>query len=105
MEFIYPFIIILFCEFIMKTEKNLREDIGYYIRKSRQEKSLTASQLGDLVKLSQQQVSRYECGITRINIDMLNVFLIALDKNWSDFFFSVMADYSNEIKELKTGCY
>lgn len=65
-------------------------------------KSLSATQLGHLVNLSQQQVSRYELGITTISIEMLNVFLIALDKNWLDFFFSVMADYSDEIKELKT---
>lgn len=85
----------------MNEKMSLCRDIGVFLRKSRHEKELTASELGRLVKLSQQQVSRYELGITTISVEMLNVFLIALDKNWSDFFFSVMADYSDEIKELK----
>jgi len=89
----------------MKIKNSLRKDIGLFLRESRKKKSLSANQLGSLVHLSQQQVSRYELGITTISIEMLNVFLIALDKNWSDFFFSVMADYSDEIKELKTGYY
>ncbi|MGJ3355820.1 helix-turn-helix domain-containing protein [Providencia sp. Je.9.19] len=89
----------------MKTEKNLREDIGGFIRKSRQEKALSASQLGELVKLSQQQISRYECGITNINVEMLNLFLTVLDKTWTDFLFSVIAYHSKEVERLKTQLY
>lgn len=89
----------------MKTEKNLREDIGSFIRKSRQEKALSASQLGELVKLSQQQISRYECGITNINVEMLNLFLTVLDKTWTDFLFSVIAYHSKEVERLKTQLY
>ncbi|WP_272682019.1 helix-turn-helix domain-containing protein [Providencia sp. PROV129] len=89
----------------MKIENTLREDIGFFIRSSRQEKSLSASQLGDLIKISQQQISRYERGINTINIEMLNKILIALDKSWSDFFFNVMAYHSKEIERLKTKMY
>lgn len=85
----------------MKIENTLRKDIGFFIRRARQEKSLSASQLGDLIKISQQQISRYERGINIINIEMLNKILIALDKSWSDFFFNVMAYHSEEIEKLK----
>lgn len=89
----------------MNFKKSLRKDIGVFLRKSRKDKELSASQLGHLVKLSQQQVSRYELGITHINMEMLGVFLIALDKSWSDFFFNVMAYHSDEIRRLKTELY
>ncbi|HEM7134007.1 TPA: helix-turn-helix transcriptional regulator [Providencia rettgeri] len=89
----------------MKSETTLRKDIGIFIRNSRQEKLLSASQLGDLVKLSQQQISRYECGVTNINVEMLNLFLTVLDKTWTDFLFSVIAYHSKEVERLKTQLY
>lgn len=89
----------------MVFNKSLSIDIGNFLRESRKDKSLSASQLGNLVKLSQQQVSRYELGITTINVEMLDLFLIALGKNWSDFFFAVMANHSSEIKRLKLNLY
>ncbi|EOE1546135.1 helix-turn-helix domain-containing protein [Providencia rettgeri] len=85
----------------MKDKLSLRKDIGLFLRTSRKDKSLTAEQFGCLVKLSQQQISRYELGITTINVEMLDVFLIALGKSWSDFIFDVMAYHSDEIRKLK----
>lgn len=82
----------------MMNNKYLSQDIGMFLKKARKDKSLTAAQLGCLVHLSQQQVSRYELGITKINIEMLDVFLTVLDKDWADFFFSVMACHSEDIK-------
>ncbi|HEM8292666.1 MULTISPECIES: helix-turn-helix transcriptional regulator [Providencia] len=85
----------------MKAKSSLNKDIGNFLRESRKDKSLTAKQFGCLVKLSQQQISRYELGVTTINVEMLDVFLTALGKTWSDFTFDVMAYHSDEIRKLK----
>ncbi|MGC6599870.1 helix-turn-helix domain-containing protein, partial [Escherichia coli] len=49
-------------------------------------KSLTGAQLGELLDVSQQQISRYENGITSINIETLDMILKLLDADWSEFY-------------------
>ena len=70
--------------------QSLRKDIGKFIRESRISKSLTGSQLGELLDVSQQQVSRYENGITSISIETLDTILQMLDLEWSDFYREVL---------------
>lgn len=67
---------------VMKTAK--------YLKSSRLEKSLTGSDLGKLLNLSQQQISRYENGLSAISINSLDIYLKALGKNWVDYFDSVI---------------
>ncbi|MEM8006631.1 helix-turn-helix transcriptional regulator [Morganella morganii subsp. sibonii] len=45
--------------------------VGEQIRARRKEQGLSGSELGDKLKLSQQQVSRYERGECNIPLDML----------------------------------
>lgn len=86
---------------IMKSKNSLRIDIGLFLRKSRINKSLTGLELGKLLNVSQQQISRYERGETGISIELLDLMLKALDKNWVGFFFSVIANHADEVYKLK----
>ncbi|MBC5791457.1 helix-turn-helix domain-containing protein [Providencia sp. JUb39] len=74
---------------------SLRKDIGNFIKNARKDKSLTGTQLGGLLNVSQQQISRYERGKTSLTIDSLSAILIILEKDWSDLFQKVMVNYSN----------
>lgn len=74
---------------------SLRKDIGEFIKHARKDKSLTGSQLGSLLNVSQQQISRYERGKTSLTIDSLSVILTILEKDWSDLFQEVIVNYSN----------
>ena len=65
----------------------LRKNIGNFIRESRIRKSLTGAQLLDV---SQQQISRYENGVTSINIETLDMILKLLDADWSEFYRKVL---------------
>lgn len=85
----------------MKSKHPLRIDIGLFLRKSRVNKSLTGFELGQLLNISQQQISRYERGETSISIELLDIMLKTLDKNWADFFFAVIANHADEVYELK----
>nr|WP_282553233.1 helix-turn-helix transcriptional regulator [Providencia rustigianii] len=47
---------------------------------------MSGRELADLIDLSQQQVSRYECGVCNLTIDTLIIILNALDVSLSNFF-------------------
>ncbi|HHR6131130.1 TPA: helix-turn-helix domain-containing protein [Providencia alcalifaciens] len=86
---------------MMKNKYRLREEVGLFIREARLNCSLTGEELGRMLHISQQQISRYERGITSINIETLDTILKELGKDWSEFFFKVIANYSDEIAEIK----
>lgn len=58
--------------------------MGTFLRIARKEKKMTGKQLAVLMNISQQQISRYEIGITSITLEQLEKFLIILDKKWCD---------------------
>ncbi|KPD03774.1 helix-turn-helix domain-containing protein [Moellerella wisconsensis] len=58
--------------------------VGTFLRIARKEKKMTGKQLAVLMNISQQQISRYEIGITSITLEQLEKFLIILDKKWCD---------------------
>ncbi|QPE18043.1 helix-turn-helix transcriptional regulator [Providencia rettgeri] len=87
---------------MIKTDALLRRDVGLFLRQARIDKSLTGFQLAKILKISQQQISRYERGETGINIETLNIFLNVLEKNWLEFFFKVLVNHSSEIADIRT---
>lgn len=46
--------------------------VGKKIRELRKLKGFTSRELGRCFGLSQQQISRYECGINHVHIDLLS---------------------------------
>lgn len=84
----------------MNSNRNkLRENIGQFLRYSRRERSLSGKELGNLLNISQQQISRYERGVTSMNIETLDCILYALDKSWADFFYSGIFDDKDNVVE------
>ncbi|HEM7146932.1 TPA: helix-turn-helix transcriptional regulator [Providencia stuartii] len=69
---------------------NLNKEIGRFIRQLRVSNSLSGKEFGRLVNLSQQQISRYENGVTCININTLNTLLVELNTDWSEFYKKVL---------------
>lgn len=67
--------------------------IGGVLRIIRCERGLSGDQLAKNINISQQQVSRYERGVTGFQIDMLFRFLSELGMNESEmhcFFYQVV---------------
>lgn len=56
-----------------------------YIRYMRDKKKMTGYELGRHLNITQQQISRYERGVTVINVIMLNKIINTLDLCWHDF--------------------
>ncbi|HGV3501864.1 TPA: helix-turn-helix domain-containing protein [Providencia stuartii] len=69
---------------------------GFFLRKSRREKNLTGKQLAKLMRVSQQQISRYETGKTPLTLDQLHQLLSLLDKSWVDLILFVQNEKENE---------
>lgn len=63
----------------------LNEVVGRFIRQKRVELGLNGSDLGRLLNISQQQISRYERGITSLTLHQLELFLRALAVSWESF--------------------
>lgn len=66
---------------------------GNLIRQARIKNNLTGSQLAQRVHISQQQISRYECGKTNFQLDILLKLLLALNMNEleiKDFFYQIV---------------
>ncbi|WP_421533989.1 helix-turn-helix domain-containing protein [Morganella morganii] len=58
---------------------NINKIVGEQIRAHRKEQGLSGSELGEKLKLSQQQVSRYERGECNIPLDMLFTISLVLE--------------------------
>ncbi|MEY1197448.1 helix-turn-helix domain-containing protein [Providencia rettgeri] len=71
--------------------------IGSKITYYRKMKGMTLENLANMVNVSQQQQSRYERGINRINIDRLNLYANIFKIHIMDFFIF----NSRELNEIK----
>lgn len=63
----------------------LNVEVGEYIRKNRLKKGLSGRELGEIIGVSQQQISRYERGENNISISDFSFILSVLNVNFQDF--------------------
>jgi len=63
----------------MNNINGINHNIGLFLRKKRIEQGLTGKNLGELLNISQQQISRYERGINSFTIVILIKYCTALD--------------------------
>ncbi|ENZ0172944.1 helix-turn-helix domain-containing protein [Providencia rettgeri] len=74
--------------------------LGLTIRRLRKERGYTALELANKINVSQQQISRYERGINRINVDVIAEISFALDIPFEIFFKHAIAEVKfNLIRE------
>lgn len=86
-----------------RTNVQLKKKIGAFIKKLRLSTSLTGKELGKILKVSQQQISRYENGVTEISIEKLDIILHQLGSSWGDFYIDVLS--VNESKNKSSDYY
>ncbi|WP_368877480.1 helix-turn-helix domain-containing protein [Providencia vermicola] len=98
---------------VVKMPKNKLNDsktvftkaIGEEIHKLRKERLMTGVELAKVVNVSQQQISRYECGVCNLTIDTLIVILNALDVSLTDFFNQVFLRVFEKEKKISVQYY
>ncbi|WP_283125932.1 helix-turn-helix domain-containing protein [Providencia stuartii] len=78
-------------------ENRLTALAGLFLRKARKEKNITGKQLAKLMGISQQQISRYENGITPLTLDLLHRFLLTLDQDGLTFMQKIFHEYHGSI--------
>lgn len=74
------------------TATQLNQKIGRFLRHQRLAVGLTGRELGGLLYLSQQQISRYEQGVSSITLHQLCAFMQVLEVSWERFTEEVMKD-------------
>jgi transcriptional regulator with XRE-family HTH domain len=58
---------------------------GFFLKRLRLQHRISEKELGILLNVSQQQISRYEKGVTSLTIVRVNQYLKVFGLNWNDF--------------------
>ncbi|AVL76127.1 helix-turn-helix transcriptional regulator [Providencia rettgeri] len=82
----------------MVKKENIYALLGNYLRKARVSKGLSGNELGSVIHLSQQQVSRYELGINKLSLDKLIEIVIFLDIDINEITKIISKQVENEKK-------
>ena len=88
---------------MMKNKYRLREEVGLFIREARLNCSLTGEELGRMLHISQQQISRYENGINKIPLNHLVSIAVALKCPIDWFFQGCISDEDYSIQDSNMG--
>ncbi|QZY66601.1 helix-turn-helix domain-containing protein (plasmid) [Providencia rettgeri] len=77
---------------------SLSKLIGDYLKRQRHNNDLSGKELAKLMNLSQQQISRYERGMTQFNLETLFRFFYVLNVPVHDalFFFELITAWYEE---------
>jgi len=81
-------------------KKNIYALLGNHLRKARVSKGLSGNELGSVIQLSQQQVSRYELGINKLSLDKLIEIVIFLDIDINEITKLIIKQVEYEKNEL-----
>lgn len=83
---------------IMKN--NFSKEVASEIAFLRKKNGFTGKELAQCVGVSQQQISRYESGVSNINVDTLAIILSTLDCSLEKFFRKVDIRMKKEMHAL-----
>lgn len=78
----------------------LNEKIGHFIRNARISKGLSEKELASLISVSQQQISRYERGISTLSIESILRLLNVLNIPFDEFSNKVIKPEQNRLFNL-----
>lgn len=83
----------------------ISEMTGHFLREQRRYSNLTGKELAKKMKLSQQQISRYERGVTAVNLPTLIHFFSVLnleEREMLSFFELLVSQYQEEKENTAT---
>ena len=81
-------------------KKNIYALLGNHLRKARVSKGLSGNELGSVIQLRQQQVSRYQIGINKLSLDKLSEIVIFLDIDINEITKLIIKQVEYEKNEL-----
>lgn len=84
------------------TDEVFNNAVSLFLKTIRIKNGITESELAILLNVSQQQVSRYENGKTKLTIERVNQYLEIFGLNWDSFANEIIKNIKN-IKNIKKG--
>lgn len=84
----------------------LSEKVGFLIRELRSSKKMSGKQLASMIGVSQQQISRYESGKSKLTIDQLETISSAFDMSIWIFMNTLQFNFyiDNKNNDNNTNC-
>ncbi len=76
--------------------KDINVLAGRYLKRKRIEQGLTGSELGRLLYISQQQISRYERGVNTISLSFILLLIEKLNLKIDDFYIYIINELDLE---------
>lgn len=76
--------------------KNINVLAGRYLKRKRIEQGLTGAELGRLLYISQQQISRYERGVNTITLNFILLLVEKLNLKIDDFYIYIINELNIE---------
>ncbi|KGA59621.1 MULTISPECIES: helix-turn-helix domain-containing protein [Proteus] len=87
-------------------KKRLKKDINFIVGRQlkalRLKKTLNGTQLGKMLGISQQQVSRYENGVTTLSIDAIVTICLCFNLSLKEFLAPLMVLTENKNESIET---
>lgn len=71
-------------------KKFFNKKVGDFLKESRNSVGLSGREMSEIVRISQQQISRYENGLSSLTVYQLDDFLKKNGISWLDFVFFLM---------------
>ena len=84
------------------TKNDIDFIIGQQLKKLRSEQGINGSQLGKILDISQQQVSRYENGVTTLSIDAIVTICLCFNLSLKEFLAPLMMLTENKNESIET---
>ena len=85
------------------TPGSINDLVGFYLKRKRLELGLTGAQVGKLLYVSQQQISRYERGSNTVTLDFAFLFFKKLNLDLEEFFNFLLAELNRtELRSAET---
>lgn len=85
-----------------RLKKDIDFIVGRQLKKLRLKHELNGTQLGKILGISQQQVSRYENGVTTLSIDTIVIICIYFNLSLREFLAPLMVLTENENEPIET---
>lgn len=78
------------------SDENINVKLGRLIQKSRRKKGISGTELAEKLNISQQQISRYERGITKLTCERLIDLIVYLEIDFSELRTEFNSEFNND---------
>lgn len=81
---------------MLRFSNGINADLGFYLKVIRKEQRLSGIEMAKILNISQQQISRYETGKTKLTFEAMDEILKKMNRSWEDLFNNVLIKHDSD---------